>query len=474
MRANGMITARVTPINEPRHFAPHELFFSLTDDKGRIRYGNQVFTRVSGYEELELLGKPHNIIRHPDMPRGVFRLLWDYLESSKTIAAYVKNLAADGRYYWVLAVVTPCRDGYLSVRLNPSSQFFDIVKKAYADTLAVEAPLEIEHGKPYAIQKSLEHLTGVVASLGFNRYDDFMRAALCAELTARSQFAEPRAASSLRVSDSAAAADLLSLHISLGNLREQLGEVFQSLDIFESLSTRLVEKHEAMEELGPSLTFLALNTHISASRLGDDGAVLSVVSRNLGERSKDAERLISTIMERMTPACDSARAIAFDVAVAQLESEVCSSFVEELLESESTGDYALVAESLASLVEELVDRCGEVLVALHSLRDDIGVMKQAACSLVGRVDQMRTAQLNGKIDIASRKNAQGFVAIFDDVARIVAEARNDCDDIIELLNSTGERLTGLLSMETALRSEVDGARASLLAALGGRFALASV
>ncbi|QDV74889.1 PAS domain-containing protein [Botrimarina mediterranea] len=464
----GMITARVSPINESRHFAPQELFFSLTDDKGRIRYGNQVFTRVSGYSEHDLLGQPHNIIRHPDMPRGVFRLLWDYLGEGKTIAAYVKNLAADGRYYWVLAAVTPCRDGYLSVRLNPSSPMFDVVKKAYADTLSVESPLEIEHGKPYAIQKSLEHLCGAVESLGYKCYDDFMRAALCAELTARSRIADARPTSSLRVSESTAAGDLLDLHASLANLREQLGEIFRSLDVFESLSTRLVEKHEAMEELGPSLTFLSLNTHISASRLGDDGAVLSVVSRNLGERSKDADRLIATLMQRMTPACDAARAIAFDVAVAQLESEVCSSFVEELLEGDSGGDQALVAESLDSLIEELVDRCHKVLVALHSLRDDIGVMKHAACNLVGRVDQMRTAQLNGKIDIASRKNAQGFEAIFEDVARIVAEARRDCDDIIELLNTTGERLTALLSMEVALRTELGAARASTSAAVGSR------
>ena len=293
-----------------------------------------------------------------------------------------------------------------------------------------------------------------------------MRAALCAELTARSQVTEPRPTSTLRLSDSAAAADLLNLHRSLGNLREQLGKVFNSLDVFESLSTRLIEKHEAMEELGPSLTFLALNTHISASRLGDEGAVLSVVSRDLGKCSKDADRRIATLMQRMTPACDSARAIAFDVAVAQLESEVCSSFVEELLESEAGGDHALVAESLASLIEELVDRCGKVLVALHSLRDDIGVMKHAAGSLVREVEQMRTAQLNGKIDIASRKNADGFEAIFEDIALIVVEARRDCDEIIELLNSTDERLTGLLSLEVALRAELDDAHASMSAAVG--------
>lgn len=463
-----MIKARVAPIDEPRYFAPQELFFSLTDDKGRIRYGNQVFTRVAGYSEEELLGQPHNIIRHPDVPRSVFRLLWDYLEAGKTIAAYVKNLAADGRYYWVLAAVTPCRDGYLSVRLNPSSPLFEAAQQAYADTLKVETPLEAEHGKPYAIQMSLEHLSGLIADAGFNSYDDFMRAALRAELTARAEFVESRATSSLRASDSPATHDLLRLHASLADVREQLVEVFHSLDVFESLSTRLVEKHEAMEELGPSLTFLSLNTHISASRLGDEGAVLSVVSRNLGERSKDADRLIATLMERMTPACDAARAIAFDVAVAQLESEVCGSFVEELLENGAEPDHELVAESLASLIEELIDRCGKVLAALLALRDDIGVMKSAAGSLVGQVEQMRTAQLNGKIDIASRKNAQGFEAIFEDVAKIVTGARHDCDDIIQLLNSTDERLDGLLMMETGLRTNLDEVSSSTASVVGGR------
>jgi aerotaxis receptor len=471
-----MITSRVTPIDKSRDFAAHELFFSFTDDKGRIRYGNQVFTRVSGYDEQALLGQPHNIIRHPDMPRCVFRLLWDYLESDRTIAAYVKNLAADGRYYWVLAVVTPCRDGYLSVRLNPSSSLFDVAKKAYADTLDFEARLEAQHGKPYAIEKSLEHLVGAVEALGYKSYDDFMRAALCAELTAWSRNAKPQSATSLHVSGSYAAVQLRSLQATLAKLRTQLGDVFRSLDveIFESLGARLMEKHEAMEELGPTLTFLTLNTHVSASRLGNDGAVLSVVSRTLGEHSKEADRLIAQLMQRMGPTCDAARKTAFDVAVALLESEVCSSFVEELLESEAESDEALVAESLASLIRELIERCRKMLDALHSLHGDIGVMIQAASRLIGRVDQMRNAQLNGKIDIATRMNAQGFESIFADIAQIVTEARRDCDEITEWLQAAADRLTALLSMETALHSELDSAHASTSSAVESRSELAGV
>jgi hypothetical protein len=115
-----------------------------------------------------------------------------------------------------------------------------------------------------------------------------------------------------------------------------------------------------------------------------------------------------------------------------------------------------------------------MLDALHSLHGDIGVMIQAASRLIGRVDQMRNAQLNGKIDIATRKDAQGFESIFADIAQIVTDARRDCDEITEWLQAAADRLTGLLSMETALHSELDSAHASTSAAVESRSELAGV
>ncbi|HPE46849.1 MAG TPA: PAS domain-containing protein [Hyphomonas sp.] len=97
--------------NESR-FEFNELFFSRTDESGIIKFGNSVFQRVSVYEWDELLNKPHKIIRNPDTPRAVFRLLWDSIKSGSPIGAYVKNRAKDGRYYWVFAIVTPVEGGY--------------------------------------------------------------------------------------------------------------------------------------------------------------------------------------------------------------------------------------------------------------------------------------------------------------------------------------------------------------------------
>lgn len=93
-----------------RTFEKDEIIVSKTDPKGRLIYANEVFIRVGGYSEAELLGKPHSIVRHPDMPRCIFKLLWSTLLSGEEIFAYVINRAKNGDHYWVFAHVTPTFD----------------------------------------------------------------------------------------------------------------------------------------------------------------------------------------------------------------------------------------------------------------------------------------------------------------------------------------------------------------------------
>jgi PAS domain S-box-containing protein len=100
----------ITPTDIEVFFDPDDIIVSKTDVKGRITYANQTFCQVAGYTEAELLGQQHNIIRHPDMPRAVFKLLWDVILDGREIFAYVKNLAKSGAYYWVFAHVTPSFD----------------------------------------------------------------------------------------------------------------------------------------------------------------------------------------------------------------------------------------------------------------------------------------------------------------------------------------------------------------------------
>lgn len=118
---------------------------SKTDLKGKITYANDLFIEMSEYSEDELIGAPHNILRHPDMPRAVFKLLWDTIQSGEEIFAYVKNRTKSGKYYWVHAFVTPEFDpktkkitGYHSVRRSPSQAGVEAVIPLYKQMLQAE------------------------------------------------------------------------------------------------------------------------------------------------------------------------------------------------------------------------------------------------------------------------------------------------------------------------------------------------
>ncbi len=134
----------VQPTQNELSFGEDEIIVSKTDPTGRVTYANDVFLRVAGFEESEVLGEQHSLVRHPDMPRCVFKLLWDTLASGQEIFAYVKNMAKNGDFYWVFAHVTPSFGpdgkiiGYHSNRRLPERSAIDKIEPIYRDLLAVE------------------------------------------------------------------------------------------------------------------------------------------------------------------------------------------------------------------------------------------------------------------------------------------------------------------------------------------------
>lgn len=166
----------IRPTGTERTFGTDEIIVTKTDLKGRLTYTNDVFLRVSAYPEHEMLGQPHSMIRHPDMPRCVFKLLWDSLLARREIFAYVVNLAGDGAHYWVLAHVTPSLDahgqvvGYHSNRRSPSRVAVDEIRALYAALLAEEH----RHSRPAdALAASTRLLDERLAARG-QSYDEFV------------------------------------------------------------------------------------------------------------------------------------------------------------------------------------------------------------------------------------------------------------------------------------------------------------
>ena len=124
-------------------FPEGKLIVSRTDEKGIITHGNQSFVEMSGFTEDELIGQPHHILRHPDMPKAAFQDLWETVARGEKWSGYVKNLRKDGAYYWVLAtVVANVRNGsvvgYTSVRRKPSQKRINDCIDEYRELRAKE------------------------------------------------------------------------------------------------------------------------------------------------------------------------------------------------------------------------------------------------------------------------------------------------------------------------------------------------
>lgn len=163
--------ARPIPTNKEITFPDGEFIVSKTDLKGRISYGNELFIKMSGYGEEELLGAPHSILRHPDMPKAIFNLLWSTIAKGEEIFAFVNNLAKDGDNYWVKAQVTPSFDdkgniiGYHSVRRKPKRESVDAISKLYSEMLKIE--------KSNGMEASFKYLLDILNKKGVG-YDEFI------------------------------------------------------------------------------------------------------------------------------------------------------------------------------------------------------------------------------------------------------------------------------------------------------------
>lgn len=163
---------RVEPTNVEITLDPKRYIVSKTDTKGIITYGNDYFIEVVGYSKEELIGQPHNIIRHPDMPRIAFKLMWERISGGKNMIAIVKNLAKDGRHYWVVTDFEPKFDpitkeiiSHTAFRKAAPRKAIEAIEPIYKKLLELE--------KEGGMKASGEFLENFLKEKNTN-YDDFI------------------------------------------------------------------------------------------------------------------------------------------------------------------------------------------------------------------------------------------------------------------------------------------------------------
>lgn len=164
--------SRPTPIDKEKILDPKKYIVSKTNSKGIIEYGNDYFVDTTGYTEAELIGKPHNIIRHPDMPRVVFKMMWDRINSAQNIMVVVKNMAKDGSYYWVVTEFEPKVDPITNEIISHTA-FRKAAPRKAVDTIAPIYQKLIEIEKDGGMEASEKYLRGFLEEQRVT-YDEFI------------------------------------------------------------------------------------------------------------------------------------------------------------------------------------------------------------------------------------------------------------------------------------------------------------
>lgn len=163
----------ITLIDEEIILNPKRYIVSKTNKKGIITFGNDYFVEISGYKETEIMGKPHSIIRHPDMPKIIFKLLWSRIQSNQGMIAVIKNLSKDGRYYWVVTEFEIKKDkltneivGYTAFRQATSASVIKEITSLYSKLNEIE--------QVNGIKDSEEYLKGYLEdkNISYDKYID--------------------------------------------------------------------------------------------------------------------------------------------------------------------------------------------------------------------------------------------------------------------------------------------------------------
>ena len=166
---------KLTLTGHERRLQGNDIIVSKTDLQGRITYVNKVFMDISDYTESEMIGAPHSAIRHPHMPRAVFKLLWDTIGSGNEIFAYVMNRCKNGDHYWVIAHVTPSYTldgqmiGYHSNRRAPRDNALAIIKPLYGQLFQIEE----KYGRKEGLDASYAELNRILAQKNLS-YEKFI------------------------------------------------------------------------------------------------------------------------------------------------------------------------------------------------------------------------------------------------------------------------------------------------------------
>ncbi|NPA03493.1 MAG: methyl-accepting chemotaxis protein [Epsilonproteobacteria bacterium] len=451
----------IEPKNIQSPFELHELFFSITDPKGIILTGNDVFQRVAKMKKEEMIGKPHNIIRHPDVPRAIFKAVWDTIKKGQPFIGYVKNMAADGSYYWVLAAIYPVKNEegkitkYISIRLKPSSKIFELIPDLYKEILEVELKNDMD--------TALEYLSKKLKELGYNSYDEFSKKAFFEEILNRENMLKKDSLESCKIdlsvvnSENSDFIDILcSLQTGFHRINRYFNEVFGKVSLFLNLNDELNKKSKFIYELAEDIRLLSLNASIESYKVKKEGVSFSTLSHEMRKNAELSERKIVQMSNLIEDTKKDIEDIGFNILTSKLTIEMITFFIKEMITN--IAQTKIEEEKKRDIINNINELFNLLVTYSKNLAKNVYTSKSKLRSILYNIQELNVMinrldfiHINGLIESAHTKDdGGGFTIIFSQMLKLIEAAKNE---IINLENSitdaTEENLTVNLITQVA-------------------------
>jgi len=402
---------------------------STTDVKGRITYGNEAFVQASGYSLEELVGKAHNIVRHPDVPPEAFADLWQTIQAGQSWTALVKNRRKNGDYYWVRANVAPMHRagelvGYLSVRTPPGRDEIAAAEALYRS---------VREGRAggLAFRRGLVVRTGVLKWLNASKLLPTawrVRLPLLAAAVA--------AAAAALVSGGAPAPVLATTGIAL-----LCAGIFIERQVISPLRRVLdaAKRVAAGEQAGESLA--------------DRGDELGMLSRTINQAGLNLGSLVDDVQGQVDSMHTASVQIAMgnsnlasrtEQSAASLE-QTASSMEQMTATVTNNADAALQASQLASSASKAADEGGQVVQRVVTTMDEISGSSRRIVDIIGVIDgiafQTNILALNAAVEAArAGEQGRGFAVVAAEVRSLAQRSAEAAKEIKSLIADSVERV----------------------------------
>lgn len=431
----------------PEHeVRPDEVFFSTTDARGVIEEANDVFIRLSHFTRDELIGAPHNIIRHSGMPGAVFRTMWDALHKGIPFAGYVRNRAKDGSSYDVYATVTRLENGgYLSVRITPSiSENWALAQGIYDELSELETELaDAGFNRRTAAERGSQRLTEMLNELGIADYEHLQWMQLPDEISAREAYS----------------VGIPERPYAFGHLNELLTvtrETFNELDSWMREQEDILQLARSLTTTGEQLRQEIQATVGVATKMdeldvsGPEREVLLIPLKIWMNMHSLASQYLEELVDLLPQLSDAGAKTRFHIALARLHTTMVGTFATELIDGKPD------AEKSAPAIHLL---CSALRQTLHEMDDQALTYQRVKSRVSARIRSVksimeipRTLIVDWTEDVRYRSFTPATSALVDTVSSSISGASTA---IAELDSLVARLESGSVHDTSTLRSLVE-------------------